>query len=97
MFRDVQTSAVYNRSEFQFVPQKIYRPPTNSDRVRYVDRVILEEPIFFKYGDSGDFGIPLIDALQSRTRDLTARDEKVLWRRERGPSISIRIEVSFCP
>jgi hypothetical protein len=78
-----------------FVPQKMYKPPTNSDRVRYVEDAELEQPIIFKSTDSEDWGIPLSDALHSRVKCLANRDETVFH--ARGPSISIRLEVHTFP
>lgn len=75
-----------------FVPQQMYRPHTNSDRRRYVEEVHLEQPIYFWMENPVECGIPLIDALQSRVRRLQNRDETVFA--GRGPSISVRIQVS---
>jgi hypothetical protein len=75
-----------------FVPQKMYKPPTNSDRLRYVEQVELEEPIIFTVENPHEDGIPLVDALNSRVKRLAQRDETVF--EGRGPSISIRLVVS---
>lgn len=75
-----------------FVPQQMYRPHTNSDRRRYVEEVQLEPPIYFWMENPSECGIPLIDALHSRVRRLENRDETVFA--GRGPSISVRIQVS---
>ena len=70
----------------------MYKPPTNSDRLRYVDQVELEAPIIFEALHPDEFGIPLSDALHCRVKRLNQRDETVF--QDRGPSISIRLEVS---
>ena len=75
-----------------FVPQQMYRPHTNSDRRRYVEEVQLEQPIYFWMENPVECGIPLMDALHSRVRRLRNRDETVFA--GRGPSISVRIQVS---
>jgi hypothetical protein len=75
-----------------FVPQQMYRPHTNSDRRRYVEEVQLEHPIYFWMENPAECGIPLMDALHSRVRRLQNRDETVFA--GRGPSISVRIQVS---
>lgn len=69
----------------------MYKPHTNSDRRRYVEEVDLEAPIYFWVNNPDECGIPLIDALQSRTRRLLHRDKTVF--EGRGPSVSIRLEV----
>ena len=78
-----------------FVPQQMYRPHTNSDRRRYVEEVQLEQPIYFWMENPAECGIPLMDALHSRVRRLQNRDETVFA--GRGPSISVRIQVSDDP
>ncbi|KAA1468803.1 hypothetical protein DENSPDRAFT_772093 [Dentipellis sp. KUC8613] len=69
------------------VPQRRYRPHTSSDRRRYVEEVKLEESILFvtKY----DQGISMQDAMHNRFGNLLGRDD--LMFKERGPSISVRI------
>ena len=75
-----------------FVPQKMYKPHTNSDRRRYVEEVGLEPPILFLSDDPANHGISLSDALHSRVKNLLHREEQVF--QDRGPSVSIRLEVS---
>ncbi|KAF8661300.1 hypothetical protein AX16_001398 [Volvariella volvacea WC 439] len=72
-----------------FIPQAMYKPHTNSDRRRYVELATLEQPIYFRTGEI-NWGIPLIDALHSKVRDL--QDKNELLFDGRGPSISIRLE-----
>ena len=78
-----------------YVPQKVYRPHTTSDRRRYVDEVHLEDPIHFELSDPNGgpniLGIALRDALTSRFMRLVDRDEPMFA--NRGPSISIRLSV----
>jgi hypothetical protein len=77
------------------VPQKRYKPHTSSDRRRYVDEVDLEMAIFFYMQKPDESGIPLRDALHGRFARLVGRDEPMF--KERGPSISVRINVSVTP
>ncbi|KAI9511593.1 hypothetical protein F5148DRAFT_1280687 [Russula earlei] len=71
------------------VPQKRYKPHTNSDRKRYVDEVKLEHSITFFMQNPDELGISLRDAMHGRYARLVAREEPMF--RERGPSISVRI------
>ncbi|THU91517.1 hypothetical protein K435DRAFT_673954 [Dendrothele bispora CBS 962.96] len=73
-----------------FIPQPMYKPHTNSDRRRYVEEVDLDYPIYFWSENPTECGISLSDALHSRVRRLTNRDETVF--EGRGPSVSIRLE-----
>ena len=75
------------------VPQKRYKPHTSSDRRRYVDEVNLEPSIGFFMQKPDEAGIPLKDAMHGRFARLVARDEPMF--QERGPSISVRIDVSL--
>jgi len=75
-----------------FIPQSMYKPHTTSDRKRYVEEVLLEAPLFFYLDQPTQCGILLKDALQSRTKKLRNRDQVVF--EGRGPSVSIRLEVS---
>ncbi len=77
------------------VPQKRYKPHTSSDRRRYVDEVQLEPSIFFFMSKPDESGIPLRDALHGRFSRLVERDGPMF--KERGPSISLRINVSLTP
>ncbi|KAF7965315.1 hypothetical protein HWV62_13934 [Athelia sp. TMB] len=73
-----------------FLPQRMYRPHTTSDRRRYVALAALSPPILFECTSPLELGLPLDDALKSRTRRLVDRDAKVF--EGCGPSVSIRIE-----
>jgi len=70
----------------------MYKPHTTSDRKRYVEDVLLEPPIYFYVEHSGQCGISLHDALHSRVKNLVNREQVVF--EGRGPSVSIRLEVS---
>jgi hypothetical protein len=77
------------------VPQKRYKPHTSSDRRRYVEEVNLEPSIHFYMAKPDELGIPLRDALHGRFAKLVGRDEAMF--KERGPSISVRLNVSLTP
>jgi hypothetical protein len=77
------------------VPQKRYKPHTSSDRRRYVEEVQLEPSIYFYMSKPDELGIPLRDALHGRFAKLVLRDEPMF--QERGPSISVRLNVSLTP
>ena len=72
----------------------MYKPHTASDRKRYVEDFLLEAPVYFFMEHSGECGISLHDALHSRVKNLVNRKNVVF--EGRGPSISIRLEVSQC-
>ena len=76
------------------VPQKRYKPHTSSDRRRAtLKRVQLEQSILFYMSKPDELGIPLRDALHGRFAKLVGRDEPMF--QDRGPSISVRLNVSI--
>lgn len=75
----------------QFIPQRMYKPHTGSDRRRYVEQVPLSPPIIFEVDHPCEWGIDLDDALKCRTKRLVDRD--ALMFEGCGPSVSIRLEV----
>ena len=75
------------------VPQKRYKPHTLSDRRRFVDEVNFEPSIQFYMQKPDEEGIPLKDAMHCRFARLVQRDDPMF--QERGPSISVRINVSY--
>ena len=75
------------------VPQKRYKPHTLSDRRRFVDEVNFEPSIHFYMQKPDEEGIPLKDAMHGRFARLVQRDDPMF--QERGPSISVRINVSY--
>jgi hypothetical protein len=81
-----------------FIPQRQYSPHTSSDRRRYVEEVSLDAPISFNLRGANNAvqeGIPLKDALTSKFMRLVGRDDPMFV--GRGPSISVRLMVSFGP
>lgn len=77
------------------VPQKRYKPHTLSDRKRYVEEIDLKPTIHFKDFKNGELidGLPIALIMQGRAAGLQGRDDAMLS--DCGPSISVRINVSF--
>ena len=57
-----------------FVPQRMYKPLTASDRRQYVEEVRLNPPIIFEVKDPSEWGIALDDALKSHTKRLVDKE-----------------------
>ncbi|THH28581.1 hypothetical protein EUX98_g5612 [Antrodiella citrinella] len=72
------------------LPQRKYRPHTQSDRKRYVEDADLEQPIMFFMQNPETCGIPCRDALTNKFMRLVGRDDQVFIKR--GPSVSLRFE-----
>ena len=77
------------------VPQRRYTPYTSEDRHRYVEDVRLDPPITFSALGPTEAGIPLEDVIHNRFAHLNGRDDLMFV--DRGPSISIRLNVSRLP
>jgi len=77
------------------IPQKRYKPQISADRRRHVDGTNLGPPIHFVMQHPDQEGIPLRDAMHGRFARLVARNDPMF--QECGPSISIRLNVSFAP
>lgn len=73
------------------VPQKVYSPHPRGDR-RHRSEVGLESPIIFYLQGPAGCGIPLRDALTGKNTRLVSRDDAMF--RGRGPSVSIRLNVT---
>jgi hypothetical protein len=71
-----------------FIPQKVYQPYTEADRLRYIQEITLKKTIFF-YSQS-ELGILLDDALKQRLKHLDDKDEPMFV--GCGPSVSIRLQ-----
>ncbi|KAF9245303.1 hypothetical protein BU15DRAFT_41204 [Melanogaster broomeanus] len=72
-----------------FVPQKVYQPYTEADRLRYIRDAQLKETIFFHSGQS-ELGISLDDALKQRLKHMKGKDDLMFV--GCGPSVSIRLQ-----
>ncbi|OJA19772.1 hypothetical protein AZE42_03987 [Rhizopogon vesiculosus] len=73
-----------------FIPQIIYQPYTEADRVRYIEKANLKEPILFVTSHPDQWGVSLDDALKAKLRDLHGRDDHMF--ENCGPSVSIRLQ-----
>lgn len=74
------------------MPQTLYRPFTEADKDRYIERISLSAPIIFMTKESLEWGISLEDVCNGKTQHLVDKDVPVL--QDCGPSVSIRINVS---
>lgn len=79
----------------RMIPQSKYRPHTAADRDRYVNKITLHDPVNFNTTNPGVIGIALTDAIAGKYQQLDGRDDRLFL--QCGPSISIRINVSFFP
>lgn len=77
------------------MPQRLYRPFTEADKERYLERVSLSAPIIFMTKEQSEWGISLEDIRNGKTWHLVDKEERVL--QDCGPSISVRINVSEKP
>lgn len=73
-----------------YIPQSIYQPYTEADRVRYIEKADLKEPIIFKTAHPDQWGIALDDALKAKMKDLHDKDDNMF--ENCGPSVSIRLQ-----
>lgn len=76
----------------KFVPQTLYKPFTEADKERYLERVSLSPPIIFMTKEPLEWGISLEDVRNGKTQRLVDKNMPVL--QNCGPSVSIRINVS---
>ncbi|KIL00747.1 hypothetical protein PAXRUDRAFT_598900 [Paxillus rubicundulus Ve08.2h10] len=73
-----------------FIPQKVYQPYTEADRLRYIQDITLKQTIFFYSNNQSELGISLEDALKQRFKHLDDKDEPMFI--GCGPSVSIRLQ-----
>ncbi|KAF9221404.1 hypothetical protein BS17DRAFT_711300 [Gyrodon lividus] len=89
-WKRVVEQAIVETGTRNSVPQKIYQPYTEADRLRYVRGVVLKATIFFCSNHSVEWGMSLEDALKLRLKHLKDKDEPMFI--GCGPSISLRIQ-----
>jgi hypothetical protein len=87
--------AIVVTGSHKFVPQRLYRPFTEADKERYLERASLSVPIIFVTNEPLEWGISLEDIRNGKTQHLV--DKNVLVLQDCGPSVSIRINVSEQP
>lgn len=93
MWKQVPLKAIIVTGSDKFVPQKLYKPFTETDKERYLERVTLSAPIIFETKEPLEWGISVEDIRKGKMRRLVDKDVLVLH--DCGPSVCIRINVSF--
>ncbi|KAF9222378.1 hypothetical protein BS17DRAFT_709070 [Gyrodon lividus] len=73
-----------------FIPQKIYQPYTEADRLRYIQKIILQKTIYFYSSDQSESGVLCEDALGLRLKHLKDKDDPMFC--GCGPSVSICLQ-----
>jgi hypothetical protein len=91
-WKSIRDQAVIVTGTNIYIPQSIYQPYTEADRVRYIEKANLKEPIIFITTHPDQWGIALEDALRARMKELHGRDDQMF--EDCGPSVSIRLQVT---
>ncbi|KAG1746699.1 uncharacterized protein EDB91DRAFT_1049303 [Suillus paluster] len=86
----IREQAVIATGTNVYIPQTIYQPFTEADRVRYIEKAGLKEPIIFMTAHPDQWGIPLEDALKAKMEDLLDKYDSMF--EDCGPSVSIRLQ-----
>ncbi|KAG2366918.1 hypothetical protein BDR07DRAFT_1479693 [Suillus spraguei] len=73
-----------------YIPQSIYQPYTEADRIRYIEKADLKEPIIFKTAHPDQWGVALEDAMRAKMKNLIDKDDNMF--ENCGPSVSIRLQ-----
>ncbi|KAF8557781.1 hypothetical protein OG21DRAFT_1456949 [Imleria badia] len=89
LWKQIPVDAIVVTGPNKFVPQRLYRPFTEADKERYLERVSLSAPIIFVTKEPFEWGISLEDVRNGKTRHLVDKEVAVL--QDCGPSVSIRI------
>ncbi|KAG1876555.1 hypothetical protein DFJ58DRAFT_179963 [Suillus subalutaceus] len=89
-WKAIRDQAIVATGTTVYIPQSIYQPYTEADRVRYIEKADLKEPIIFKTAHPGQWGIALEDACRAKMQDLLDKDDNML--EDCGPSVSIRLQ-----
>jgi nitrogen fixation protein len=90
-WKAIRDQAIIVTGTTVYIPQSIYQPYTEADRVRYIEKADLKEPIIFKTAHPDQWGIALEDALRAKMKDLLDKDDNMF--ENCGPSVSIRLQV----
>lgn len=91
-WKSIREQAIIVTGTDIYIPQTIYQPYTEADRVRYIEKANLKAPIIFVTSHPDQWGIPLEDALRAKMKDLVGRDDHMFV--DCGPSVSIRLQVT---
>ncbi|KAG0709198.1 hypothetical protein DFH29DRAFT_993362 [Suillus ampliporus] len=89
-WKSIRELAVVVTGTNVYIPQLIYQPYTEADRVRYIEKVDLKEPIVFMTAHPDQWGIALDDAIKAKMKNLLDKDDSML--EDCGPSVSIRLQ-----
>jgi hypothetical protein len=91
-WKAIRDQAIIATGTSVFIPQSIYQPYTEADRVRYIEKAGLKEPIIFRMTHPDQWGIVLEDAFRAKMQNLLDKDDSMF--EDCGPSVSIRLQVS---
>ena len=91
-WKSIREAAIIVTGTNVYIPQTIYQPYTEADRIRYIEKADLKEPILFQTAHPDQWGIALDDALKAKMKDLVSRDDNMF--ENCGPSVSIRLQVT---
>lgn len=89
-WKAIRDQAIIATGTTVYIPQSIYQPYTEADRVRYIGKADLKEPIIFKTAHPDQWGVALDDALKAKMKDLLDKDDNMF--EDCGLSVSIRLQ-----
>ncbi|KAG2121140.1 hypothetical protein BD769DRAFT_1361529 [Suillus cothurnatus] len=89
-WKAIRDQAIIATGTSVFIPQSIYQPYTEADRVRYIEKAGLKEPIIFRMTHPDQWGIGLEDAFRAKMQNLLDKDDSMF--EDCGPSVSIRLQ-----
>lgn len=89
-WKAIRDQAIIATGTAVYIPQTIYQPYTEADRVLYIEKADLKEPIIFKTAHPDQWGVSLDDALRAKLKDLLDKDDNMF--ENCGPSVSIRLQ-----
>ncbi|KAG1869526.1 hypothetical protein F4604DRAFT_888023 [Suillus subluteus] len=89
-WKAIRDQAIVVTGTTVYIPQTIYQPYTEADRVRYIEKADLKEPIIFRTAHPDQWGIALEDALKTNMKDLLDKYDNMF--ENCGPSVSIRLQ-----
>ncbi|KAG2122111.1 hypothetical protein DEU56DRAFT_917912 [Suillus clintonianus] len=89
-WKAIRDQAIITTGTAVYIPQTVYQPYTEADRVRYIEKADLKETIIFKTAHPDQWGIALQDALRAKVQNLLDKDDNMF--EDCGPSVSIRLQ-----
>jgi len=78
LWKKIPGDAIVITGSDKFVPQRLYRPFTEADKERYLERVSLSAPIVFVTKEPLEWGISLEDVRNGKTQHLVDKNVLVL-------------------